>query len=269
MRDFIEAIPVNSTKVDMFQIKSKKAWLLLIVCATLVQSSCGFKPRRNLDALVTIPYYRDSKDDVVSFKLPEGYIDRWVVGGDRFATPQDKLYLHASGVDLKPETEANRKEFEFPASLMNEIRFDLASMYRVASEKRINAKEHFLRSRFNSISSECQFKKELSVIYELHLKALNITPKNKCDPELSEDVYFNESAQKYLKTVIRCSPKEIQESGVEGKAQPRCEHHFYLKEFNVGVQMNYDRAFLPQWQKLEANVKRLLTTSLQTNQPSN
>jgi hypothetical protein len=252
----------------MFQIKSKKAWLLLIVCTTLAQSSCGFKPRRNLDALVTTPYYRDSKDDVVSFKLSEGYIDRWVVGRDRFATLQHDVFLHASGVDLKPEAEANRKEFEFPASLINEVRLHLTH-YGIDDLGAAQGAENLFRFVSKQKMAACEFKNNSPSMYGLSLKAIDIKPTSKCPIEHSDDIYFKENAQKHLETVIQCSVKEVQETGIEGRLRPVCSHYFFIKELNSIAHLDYSRAYLPQWQTLEANVKRLLTTSVQTSQPSN
>jgi hypothetical protein len=257
-------------KAHMFQIKSKDMLLLLVVSATLLQTSCGFfkKRSRDLEALVTIPYYRDSKDDVVSFKLPEGYIDRWVVGRDRFATPQDKLYLHASGVDLKPETEANRKEFEFPASLAHVISFNVGSWYQSEAARRFEYVQNNFRGLSETKNSQCYFKKDQVSAYGLQVKRIDISPV--CTPEKApDDIHFKENAQQHLETVIQCSVKEIQETGIEGKLRPVCTHHFFIRELNTYVHLFYSRAYLPQWQTLEANVKRLLATSLQTNQPSN
>jgi hypothetical protein len=254
------------------KLKSIKVWLILITFLSLTLSSCGFaktESTRDLNAVVDVPYYRNSENDIVTLKIPEGYIDRWVVGNDKFTKSQDAIYLHGSGVDLKPETKDNRKEFEFPDSLKYEIRLHTTNLYWLVS-KNISSEvdtERFFRWVSNQKMTACQFEIKQPVIYNLKVKVINRSTCPKTPPVLIDDIYFTEYADKRLKTVIICNSKEVQESitppnGFTPIPVPRCEHYFFMKNINSRVQLDYDRAYLPQWQQLESNVIQLLTSFL-------
>jgi hypothetical protein len=86
--------------------------------------------------------------------------------------------------------------------------------------------------------------------------------------QLSKDWYVRRGADGVPRSVIKCDNREIPDGLlIEGplvKDDPAvqyrasCDHQYALPALGIVVEMSYARAFLPDWQRLEERLERLL-----------
>lgn len=86
-----------------------------------------------------------------------------------------------------------------------------------------------------------------------------------------KDWYLARDANGGLSAVIKCDTRELPDGVLvqEGRAfedpnargNTSCTHEFILAEQNVSVSVTYMRAFLPDWKRIEAHARLLLTPS--------
>jgi hypothetical protein len=81
-------------------------------------------------------------------------------------------------------------------------------------------------------------------------------------PEGQEDWYVDYSADGDIRTLIKCTSREVKDTGVEykqgkmvrskGAALPMCRHTIVLPEQRVAIDIDYVRAALPEWKRIQA-----------------
>lgn len=67
---------------------------------------------------------------------------------------------------------------------------------------------------------------------------------------LDANIYYHVNKQGEFENFIECLNNRI---GVAS-----CSHHFYLKNTNAAIQLNYRKAFLPQWRQIQSAVTTLV-----------
>jgi len=242
--------------------------LVMVLLASVAIGLACIKPERDFNKVVQTKYYRNSVSDIVKLEIPEGYINRWVTG-PKFPAVQDHLFLHASGEGLMPETPSNGKDFKFPDAHAREIGFGLDSLFRLPPELVERQTETSFQRDLAIRVSLCKYETHDSKAYGLTRRAIILSTCADKESAFAQDVYFTKHADGRLKTVLRCSPPEIQEPPAIRepglRLVPRCEHRFFFKDLNGWVTLNYARRHLPHWRQLEETASQRLLSFVKTN----
>lgn len=105
--------------------------------------------------------------------------------------------------------------------------------------------------------------------YRAHYLATGLKPSNSImDASYYKDWYMVHDAQGRIGTIIKCTSREVEESGVEdrdGKLArskerklPECEHIFVIPEMKVAVTINYVRFAFKDWKKIQDRARKAL-----------
>nr|WP_241236698.1 hypothetical protein [Xanthomonas sp. BRIP62415] len=105
--------------------------------------------------------------------------------------------------------------------------------------------------------------------YREHYLAQGLKPSNSImDASYYKDWYVRRDAQGNIDTIIKCTSREVEQSGVEvreGKLVrskerelPRCEHIFVIPELKVAVEIDYVRVALKDWNKIQDRARSAL-----------
>ncbi|GFM81381.1 hypothetical protein PSCICN_20730 [Pseudomonas cichorii] len=88
------------------------------------------------------------------------------------------------------------------------------------------------------------------------------------DASYYKDWYVARNAQGGTETIIKCTSREIEASGVEhrdGKLLrskerklPECEHMFVMPEMKVAVKINYVRFAFKDWKRIQDRARSAL-----------
>ena len=244
--------------------------IILALSAFHLTSHAQTKPKRDFGTTIEVQYYRNSSQDIVKLRIPEGYIDRSVVG-QRLDGIQNRLYFETFGAELLPQTDSNQALFIYPASLRNIINFNVDSLYRLRPGQ-INARtQSYYRTLSEMLRTPCKWNYLVQDIYGLRHEAIDPTSCPEIPPQSREDRYQLRSRDGDIMTLIRCSPVDLREpdprliDGVTPTPVPRCEHRFPARALNSWVELRYDREFLPHWRELEQAVTKRLESFVVPN----
>lgn len=105
--------------------------------------------------------------------------------------------------------------------------------------------------------------------YRAHYLAKGLKPSNSImDASYYTDWYVARDTRGQIETIIKCTSREVQESGVEyrdGKLVrskehklPECEHTFVMPEMKVAVKINYVRFAFKNWKKIQERARSAL-----------
>ncbi|MCM5548773.1 hypothetical protein [Xanthomonas hortorum] len=105
--------------------------------------------------------------------------------------------------------------------------------------------------------------------YREHYLAQGLKPSNSImDASYYKDWYVSRDAKGNIDTIIKCTSREVEPSGVEfreGKLVrskerelPTCEHVFVIPEMKVAVEINYVRVALKDWKKIQDRARSAL-----------
>lgn len=224
-----------------------------------ITSHAQTKPKRDFGAIAEVRYYRNSPQDIVTLRIPEGYIDRRVVG-PRLDGVQNTLYFETAGPALLPQIESNQAMFAYPANLRNVIRFNVSSLYRLRPEQIRERTQSYFGVHVDDIRTPCKWRKEIAVTYGLRHETIDPASCPEIPSQSREDRYLLRSNGGDILTVIRCSPMDLQQpderliDGVTPIPIPYCEHTFATPAFNSWVHLRYHRELLPYWREMEQAV---------------
>lgn len=86
------------------------------------------------------------------------------------------------------------------------------------------------------------------------------------------DWYLGRDADGEVTTVIKCTPREITEPGVEyrrgkmvkskGESLAECDHTLMMADLDTIIRMNYPREGVLHWRELETRARQLVTDSI-------
>jgi hypothetical protein len=255
---------------------SASVFLVVIVVAGLGMSqyACHAEstPQRDFHAVVHVRYYRNSPQDIVTLKIPEGYIDRRVEG-PRIEGVQNELYFEALGPALSPRAEENQALFSFPASLRQVVRFKIRSLYRLQPHQIDVRTQEVWKFRSEDRSAPCRWSEKTDVMYGLHHQMIDTVscPNEPLYGIGRRDLYQARARNNEITTVIRCTPmdwKEADPSAINGRTLSPgiyCEHSFTSKVLNSWVHLKYHRDFLPHWREIERSAETILTAFVGPN----
>lgn len=226
----------------------------------------------------TVRLYRHSQDDIVTLKIPNGYLDHFVLAGPRVpgtkedtAPVQHRMYFIAEAETLAPRSKENAKAFEFPNSLTDEIRFNISTIYGRLPDEVPIALQSTYESRSSTFSFSCI--KTLEPQNRRGLLRYSTTidncPKQQ-DLGFRKDMFIERDAAGNVKTQIFCANDEVPDLSEQIKAgrnasyNPMCEHAYFFAPLNASVTIRHPRFLLKNWQSLQQRINTLLISFIQT-----
>ena len=258
----------------------RQAWRWAFVFGiSLLSVSCS-QAEPDYGGTTTTRLYRHSVEDVVTLKVPNGYLDHFILAGppvpgtkeDR-ASIQHQMYFIAETDTLAPRSKENATAFEFPNSLINKIRFNISTIYgRLPDEVPIA-----LQSTYDSRSSTFSFScvRPLEPESRFGLKQFETTiancPRQSPDAAFRKDMLIKQDADGNIQTQIFCTSGEILDIVTQkheervGRPNPMCEHAYFYAPLNARVTIHYPRFLLKDWQSLQQRINALLTSFVQTS----
>jgi hypothetical protein len=245
---------------------------LFIAAVTLSASACTNEQRGpDYNGFTEVRYYRNSTDDVVTLKFPNGYVDYEVLGGLPRRDVESQMFFTAETRTLEPRTQNNNQSFEFPASLTQKIKFNIASWYTAPPGERNERMQRVLGSRFEMLMHPCIRNAKSTERFGLERYVIDPTSCPKIAPTLRDDILVERDSQGKLKTVIKCMPDDVSDAGEhvrEGRVDrysPHCEQTYRLEVLNAQVTIFYPREFNKDWKGLQQRVSALLVSFAHTN----
>lgn len=236
---------------------------LAVICIAFSVGACS-QNQRDFSGTTSFKVYRESQTDIVTMKVPNGYLDGYVMYGppvegakESTGPVEDTLYFEAALPDLAPRSPVNNWKFEFPASLTEKMRFNLSVIHRQGVE-RVGTIQHLLN--LHHPPAGC--------IYESQpdrdgLESNFIDP-NKCARYSSSvsDIHFKRGPDGKYQSVLRCLTDFVPASGLAptdgSKYNPMCQHKFYDPKLNAIITMHYPRPLRRNWAELEQKIKTIL-----------
>jgi len=111
--------------------------------------------------------------------------------------------------------------------------------------------------------------------YRAHYLAQGLKPANSImNASYYQDWYVRRDAQGRIDTIIKCTSREVESSGVEYRAGklvrsttqelPACKHVFVVPDMKVAVEIDYVRVALKDWKKIDARARSALKEFLAT-----
>lgn len=105
--------------------------------------------------------------------------------------------------------------------------------------------------------------------YRAHYLAQGLKPSNSImNASYYQDWYVSRDAQGRIATLIKCTSREVEASGVayrDGKLArssarelPACKHVFVVPDMKVAVEIDYVRVALKDWKKIDARARSAL-----------
>lgn len=243
---------------------------LAVLCVAFSVNACSQK-QRDFSGDTIFKVYRESQTDIITMKVPNGYLDGYVMYGppvhgarESNGPIEDKLYFEAALPDLAPRSNANNWKFEFPASLTEKMRFNFSVIHTQGS-KRIDVIQKILFSP--SVPDGCAYEPN----EERHKLEASRVDFGKCSNHrqmhVVQDYFFKRDSVGGYSTVMECSPENVP-AGVSpvsiGGINPMCQHRFYDSKLNAIVTMHYPRPLLGNWAELEQTSKTILHSFIVT-----
>lgn len=247
-------------------------WLSIAAVALMTASCTKAQPGPDFSGFTDVRYYRNSLDEVVTLKIPNGYIDYDVVGGLPRRDVEFQMFFTAETTTLKPRSKENNQSFEFPASLTQKIRFNILSMHQVPSGERHERVQKILKRPFGALMRPCRLNSQPANRFGLQRYVIDPASCPKIGPRLRDDILVERDSRGDLKTVIECMPDDVSDSGEhvrEGRIErysPQCEQIYSSEVLNSVITINFSRAYSKDWENLQRRVDALLMSFVQTKQ---
>jgi hypothetical protein len=218
----------------------------------------------------TLNYYRNSPEDIVTLKIPKGYIDYDIVGGLARKTVEADLYFTAEAITLQPRSKENNASFVYPTSSLKQISFSIRSRYQVVPDERLERMQRTFNRWFDFLSIPCVRTKEAATRFDLERNTIDPTTCPKVGPNARSDVLVERYADNSIKTIMDCTPDDIPDLteqmrlGKIASYRPGCEQNYFLSELNALVTLRYPREYNKDWRDLQQRINALLITFIQT-----
>lgn len=241
-----------------------------VLCIAFSVAACS-QGERDFSGTTSFKVYRENQTDIITLKVPNGYLDRYVmygppVSGAKESTEptKDKLFFEAALPDLSPRSSVNNWKFEFPASLTKTLSIQF-NVIHTQGEKRIEVIQKILFSP--SVPDGCAYEP----YEERHRLETSRVDFGKCSNHrqmhVVQDYFFKRDSVGSYSTVIECPPENVP-TGVSpvsiGGINPMCQHRFYDSKLNAIVTMHYPRPLLGNWAELQQTSKSILHSFIVT-----
>ncbi len=247
-------------------------WLSIAAIALMTASCTQAQPGHNYSGFTDLRYYRNSPDDVVTLKVPNGYIDYDVVGGQPRKDVEFQMFFTAETTTLNPRSRENNQSFEFPGNLTQQISFNIHSGSQMPPSERAERVQKILRIPLGQPMRPCTRNLQPTTRFGLERYVIDPTSCPKIGPRLRDDVLVERDNRGDLKTVIQCMPEDVLDSGEhvrEGRIErynPQCEQAYQFEELNAHVTIFYPRDYNKDWKGLQQRINALLMSFVQTKQ---
>jgi len=259
-------------KTDVSVVRLLARWLSIAAVALMSASCTKAQSGSDYSGFTDVRYYRNSPDDVVTLKVPNGYIDYDVVGGLPRRDVEYQMFFTAETKTLNPRSKENNQAFEFPTSLTQKIRFSILSMNRVPSGERHERVQKILERPFGALMRPCIRGAQPSKWFGLERYVIDPASCPKIGPTLRDDILIERDGQGNFKTVIECMPDDVSDSGEhvrEGRIEhysPQCAQSYFSETLNSHIVINFSRAYRKDWKNLQQRVDALLMSFVQPKQ---
>jgi hypothetical protein len=234
--------------------------LLCLVTASACAQKTDDPPWRNLQSISAFPFYRHTVNDVITLNIPEGNVDRWVMGYSG-KSPYRHVYIHGVTAHFLPESPETIALFSHPNNLRYEISAKIHSGAVETPDQTARLLNHSATFLASTFQADCQPQKAATIFgldkYGFSVdKCASVKPVNYD----FKDIYVpNQEPFESARTAIACSGKNIPDIDdpkreFEFHILPYCQHHTVVPALNSLVTIRYGRAFLKDWQKIEVRV---------------
>jgi hypothetical protein len=251
----------NSMK-RMFRICLMLAWLAVSV------SACSQR-QPDFSGFTTFKMYRESETDIVTLRVPNGYLDGFVMYGppvqgakEFVGEVRDALYLQADLPDLAPQSAQNQWKFQYPAELTQKVTFNFSAIYRRQGTEREEAIQGNIQYGLNNGGPfGCPYKPQPDRD-GLESRFIDYVECSKARNTILYDYHYKRDGNGKFTTVLQCLSDHVPESGISPlsgfKFNPMCTHHFYDAKLNARFQMHYPRPMRSQWADIERRIQNLV-----------
>ena len=263
-------------KSDRF--KPFKAAILALFLAHAL-SACSQSPP-DYSGTTPIRMYRNSSTDIITLKVPNGYLDHFVLYGppipgtkEDTAEIKDHMFFTAEAGTLKPRSAENNQAFVHPNSLTEEFYFNIGSWRNRSEQERPMHLQELYKSFVNIYLSSCRKPPEPKQRFGLDWYTIDVS---NCPTHVHrgpQDMLIDRDANGDVTTLLRCTSLDVPDwadrftQPREFTYNPKCQHRYYFKALNASVTLRYSRFYVKDWRLLEERINALLLSFVQT--PSN
>ncbi len=264
--------------IDGQGLRKPPGWVWRWVIAfsiSLLTTSCS-RAEPDYSGTTSMRLYRHSQEDVVTLKIPNGYLDYLVLAGplvpgtkENLAPIQSTMYFIAETGTLAPRSKENAGAFEFPSSLTNKIRFKIGTFYGRFPADVPGALQNTYESLRSMFSHSCI--KPLAPQTQFGLQRYTASVDN-CPKQhgTRKNMFIERDVNGDVKTQIFCTNDEVPDLSEQIKTDrrvgdnPMCEHAYFFAPLNASVVINHPRFLLKDWQLLQERIDALLTSFMPT-----
>jgi hypothetical protein len=250
----------------------KIRWQFAYIFLMLASGCTNAQTEDRLVGEHTINYYRNSPEDIITLKIPKGYIDYQIVGGLPRKPIESDLYFTADAISLQPRSKENNESFVYPSALLKQISFSIKSNYAIVLEERHERLQRILGGRFDTLSRPCVRTKVLTLRFDLERHIIDATTCPEVGAGLRDDILVERNADASIKTIMNCMTDDIPDrteqihTGKHLSYRPDCSQTYLLPELNARVTIRYAREYNKDWRDLQQRINALLISFIQ-NKP--
>lgn len=135
--------------------------LVFTLCIAYPLSACSQSPR-DYSGTATVKMYRQNVNDIITLKIPVGYLDHFVLAGppvpgapENKSPVRDTMYFEVDLPDLQARSAANNWKFEYPDSLTEKMSFKYHVRYFPPENERYGLWQDTLLSRLGMKHPDC------------------------------------------------------------------------------------------------------------------
>jgi hypothetical protein len=251
--------------IFFFKNTLKIRWQFAYIFLMLASGCTNAQIEDRLVGAHTINYYRNSPEDIITLKIPKGYIDYQIVGGLTRKPIESDLYFTAEAISLQPRSKENNESFVYPTALLKQISFSIKSNYAIVLEERHERLQRILGGRFDTLSRPCVRTKVLTLRFDLERHVIDALSCPKVGPESRQDILVERTVDLSIKTMLNCTPDDVPDldnQTLSGR-RPGCAQTYLLPELNALVTVYYPRVYNKDWRELQHRINALLISFIQ------
>lgn len=254
--------------------KPMKAIFFVFTAASCLNACSQSQP--DYSGTTTVRMYRESETDIITLKIPKGYLDHYVLAGpsvpgakEETAEVQHQMYFVAEAATLNPRSAENNQAFVYPNSLTDELRFNTSTWHMRSKAERGRYQQYLHESRISTFIFSCVQPPQAKRRYGLEWYEIDRVncPKMQVPPK---SMLIDRQPNGAVRTQIFCTSDEVPDLAEQSKPgrmseyNPRCNHSYYFEELNVTVTLHYARFYVKDWRQLERRINALLRSFVQT-----
>lgn len=250
--------------------------VVFTLCIAYSLSACSQSPP-DYSGTSSVRMYRNSDADIITLKIPNGYLDHFVLAGppvpgakEETAAIRHQMFFTAEAGTLKPRSAENNQAFVYPNSLTAEVSFDILSWYKRTPQEQLMYLQNNYKSRADMYFFSCKKQPESKLRFGLEWYAQDISNCPKQNAGFPEDLLVDRDTNGDVKTLLLCTSDDVPDwadqikSGKTFTSNPKCKHLYYFKELNASVSLFYSRFYVKDWRLLEQRINALLLSFVQT-----